>query len=150
VTDTEQLSDRLRVGGYRVTRPRQAVWRVLREADDHLTVEEIAARVADREPAVNLASVYRSLALFAELDLVRESRLGDADATRWELAHPDEHFHLICDRCGRVDHHAGDLVASIVEHLYSGHGFEARAVELSVVGRCAACAGHDRPPADRG
>jgi hypothetical protein len=39
-----------------------------------------------------------------------------------------------------VDHHAGDLVTSIVDHLRSGHGFDARSVDLSVVGRCAACA----------
>lgn len=141
VSSTEELSDQLRVRGYRVTRPRQAVWRALTDADDHLTVEEIAARVAERQPGVNLASVYRSLALFAQLDLVRESRLGDEDITRWELAHPDEHFHLICDACGRVDHHAGDLVARVVEHLRSGHGFDAHSVDLSVVGRCATCAG---------
>ncbi|MBW3604941.1 MAG: transcriptional repressor, partial [Actinobacteria bacterium] len=57
----------------------------------------------------------------------------------------DEHFHLVCDTCGRVDHHSGDLVGRIVEHLGSGHGFEARAVDLSVVGRCAACTGNAGP-----
>ena len=138
--NTDELSQRLRVMGYRITRPRQAVWRVLTDADQHLTVEEVARRVSQREPGVNLASVYRSLALFAELDLVRESRLGDEDVTRWEVAHPDEHFHLVCDVCGRVDHHAGDLVARVVEHLQSGHQFEARSVELTVAGRCARCA----------
>lgn len=141
--DVDELSDQLRLQGYRVTRPRQAVWRALMEADGHLTVEEVAARVAQRQPGVNLASVYRSLALFAELNLVRESRLGDEGVSRWELAHPDEHFHLVCDRCGRVDHHAGDLVASIVDHLRSGHAFQARSVRLSVVGRCADCAAKD-------
>jgi Fur family ferric uptake transcriptional regulator len=143
VSSTDELSDQLRVRGYRVTRPRQAVWRALTDADDHLTVEEIAARVAEGNPGVNLASVYRSLALFAHLDLVRESRLGDEDVTRWELAHPDEHFHLVCEVCGRVDHHVGDLVTRIVEHLRSGHGFDARSVDLSVVGRCASCATHE-------
>lgn len=138
----DRLSRQLRERGYRVTRPRRAVWRALTEADGHLTVEEVATRVAERDPGVNLASVYRSLTLFAQLDLVRESRLGDEDVTRWELAHPDEHFHLICERCGRVDHHAGDLVAQIVDHLRSGHDFSPTAVELSVVGRCAACAGN--------
>ena len=137
----ERLSRQLRERGFRVTRPRQAVWHVLVEADGHLTAEEVATRVSERQPGVNLASVYRSLALFAQLDLVRESRLGDEDVTRWELAHPDEHFHLICERCGSVDHHAGDLVAQIVDHLRSGHDFVPSAVELSVVGRCAACAG---------
>lgn len=142
VDGVDRLSRQLRERGFRVTRPRQAVWHALTEADGHLTAEEVAARVTERHPGVNLASVYRSLALFARLDLVRESRLGDEDVTRWELAHPDEHFHLICERCGRVDHHAGDLVARIVEHLRSGHDFSPTAVELSVVGRCAACAGN--------
>lgn len=135
----DELSDRFRVKGYRVTRPRQAVWRALNDAQGHLTVEELAARVAERHPGVNLASVYRSLALFAQLDLVRESRLGDEDVTRWEIAHPDEHFHLVCDVCGSVDHHAGDLVGQVVDHLRRWHHFEPRSVELTVAGRCAAC-----------
>jgi Fur family ferric uptake transcriptional regulator len=139
VHNVGELSDQLRRKGYRVTRPREAVWRALIEAEDHLTVEEVARRVGRQQPGVNLASVYRSLALFAQLDLVRESRLGDEDVTRWELAHPDEHFHLVCDVCGAVDHHAGDLVGQIVEHLRSGHQFEPQSVELTVVGRCGAC-----------
>ena len=129
----------LRNSGYRVTQPRQAVWRVLVDADGHLTVEEIAARVQRRDPGVNLASVYRSLALFEELELVRESRLAGEEASRWELAHPDEHFHLVCELCGRIDHHVGTLVEDIREHLADGHGFEAREVELIVTGRCAEC-----------
>lgn len=141
-----ELSAQLRERGYRVTRPREAVWQALIEADDHLTVEEVAARATQQHPGVNLASVYRSLALFAKLELVRESRLGDEDVTRWEIAHPDEHFHLVCDVCGAVDHHAGDLVEQIVDHLRSGHRFEPQSVELTVVGRCAACAGAAQAP----
>lgn len=130
----------LRRRGYRVTGPRRAVWRALSRAEGHLTVDELAARVHAEDPGVNLASIYRSLALFARLGLVRESRLGDADAGRWEVAHPDEHFHLVCDRCGRIDHHVGSLVQEIRDHLSEGHGFEPRDVDLTVTGRCAACA----------
>jgi Fur family ferric uptake transcriptional regulator len=83
--------------------------------------------------------VYRSLSLFSELDLARESRLGDQEASRWELAHPDEHFHLVCQRCGRVDHHVGTLVASVREHLRRGHGFVPDDIELTVTGTCADC-----------
>lgn len=129
----------LRRRGYRVTRPRRAVWRALVEADGHLTVEELTGRVHARDPTVNLASVYRTLALFEELDLARESRLGGAEAGRWELAHPDEHFHLVCDHCGRVEHHEGSLVQQIRDHLSFGHRFEPRDVELIVTGRCADC-----------
>lgn len=133
------MTEVLRAHGHRVTRPRRAVWRALVDAEGHVTAEELAERVQRSESGVNLASVYRSLALFQDLDLVRESRLGDDDAARWELAHPDEHFHLICDACGRVEHHVGTFVEQVRRHLQGSHGFEAANVELIVSGRCADC-----------
>jgi Fur family ferric uptake transcriptional regulator len=134
-----EVAEVLREHGHRVTRPRVAVWRALETSSGHATVEDLAVRAQELEPGVNLASVYRSLALFADLDLARESRLGDDEATRWEIAHPDEHFHLVCEACGRVDHHVGELVGQIEQHLRDGHAFVPRTVELIVTGRCAAC-----------
>lgn len=134
--DLEQL---LRTQGYRVTRPRRAVWEVLRTAKGHLTVEQVAAAARALGHDLDLASVYRSLDLLEHLGLARSSRLGDAEASRWEVAHPDEHFHLVCTSCGDIDHHVGSLVAQIRHHLDAGHGFAVEAVELTVTGRCAQC-----------
>ncbi|MTV24805.1 transcriptional repressor [Nitriliruptoraceae bacterium ZYF776] len=135
----EDLDRQLRDAGHRVTRPRRAVWRVLCHADEHLTVDQVHDRVLAGGDDVDLASVYRALALFEELDLARVSRLGDSDAGHWELAHPDEHFHLVCGTCGKVDHHVGTLVSQITHHLDEGHGFEVGEVDLVVTGRCADC-----------
>lgn len=132
------VAEVLRAHGYRVTPQRRLVWDVLHEARRHLTAEEIADRINERRGEVNLASVYRALALLSDLDLVRESRLGDAGA-HWELSHPDEHFHLVCDDCGEVTHHEGSLVEMVAHHLEDGHDFETHTVELVVTGRCARC-----------
>jgi Fur family transcriptional regulator, ferric uptake regulator len=137
--ERSELVDELRTRGYRVTRPRRAVWEVLREAEGHLTVDEVTARIVAAGEEVDLASVYRTLSLFEQLELARVSRLGDSEAGRWELMHPDEHFHLLCEVCGEVDHHVGSLVARIQEHLDTGHGFEVRGVELTVSGVCSRC-----------
>jgi Fur family transcriptional regulator, ferric uptake regulator len=136
VTD---IDGTLRAQGHRSTRPRRAVWQVLAAADEHLTVEQIDDRLRAGDDAVDLASIYRTLALFADLGIARETRLGGEEASRWERAHPDEHFHLVCAECGDVDHHVGSLVAQIHHHLDEGHGFEVRDVELVVTGRCARC-----------
>lgn len=137
--NTSDLTARLRANGHRVTSPRRAVFETLLDATEHLTVEDVAARATSRHPGVNLSSVYRSLDLLAELGLARETRFGDEDAARWELAHPDEHFHLVCQGCGAVDHHAGELVAQIIDHLAGGHHFQAHTVDLTVTGLCQAC-----------
>jgi Fur family transcriptional regulator, ferric uptake regulator len=135
-----EVGDVLREHGYRLTRPREIVWEVLRRAEGHLTAEQIADRAERLASGVNLASVYRALALLSDLDLARESRLGEGDAAVWEVAHPDEHFHLVCGSCGDVTHHAGDLVEQVREHLAGEHRFEVESVELVVTGRCARCA----------
>lgn len=138
MSDEESLTGTLRRHGYRITPPRLRVWQVL-ESGGHLTAEEIAQRIANAAgPDVNLASVYRSLALLEELELVRSSRLGEGSTT-WERAHPDEHFHLVCRQCGNVSHHRGTLVDKVATHLRTDHSFEPEHIELVVTGRCADC-----------
>lgn len=131
----------LRDRGFRLTSPRWLVWSVLRSAGGHLTAEEIAARVHDADPTINISSIYRSLTLFEDLDLVRESHLGIDQSARWEIAHPDDHFHMVCRRCGSVDHHVGELVDQIRSHLGDHHSFDAENVDLVVTGVCENCSG---------
>lgn len=137
--EMSELRSALVEAGHRMTGPRLAVWDVVASSDSHLTAEEIAEAVRDADPTVNLSSIYRSLALFTDLGLVRESNLGSNEATHWELAHPDEQFHLKCVSCGRVEHHTGDLVSQIEQHLSEHHGFAAGQVELLVTGICSEC-----------
>ena len=125
----------------RVTGARVAVWNTLSAADEHLTAEAVAERVALIDPSINLASVYRSLSLFEEVGEVRQSHLGSDRTAYWEIGHPDEHFHLVCRSCGHVDHHKGNLVQQIVDHLGEDHhSFVPERVELTVTGLCHNCA----------
>ena len=126
--------------GYRLTSPRWLVWSALRSAEGHLTAEEVTERVNDADPTVNRSSVYRSLTLFEELDLVRRSHLGIDESARWEIAHPDDEFHLVCRSCGSVGHHAGELVGRIRSHLGERHDFVAEGIDLVITGECADCA----------
>lgn len=124
-----------------MTVPRAVVCEVLDAADGHLTAEGIAERVRDRAPRVNLASVYRTLALLVDLGFVHESRAPGAQAATWEVAHRDDQMHLSCRRCGAVDHHSAPALADAVDHVGRAHGFHAEAVHVSLIGTCASCRG---------
>jgi Fur family ferric uptake transcriptional regulator len=140
--------DVLRRHGQRVTPARVIVWQVLADATEHLTAESVADRVATVDPSINLASVYRSLSLFQEIGEVRSSQLGSDRSSYWEMDHPDEHFHLVCRTCGRVDHHRGRLVQQIKDHLGGEeHDFVPERVELTVTGLCHNCKHARQPPA---
>jgi Fur family transcriptional regulator, ferric uptake regulator len=132
------VGDRLRTEGYRLTPQRRMVWEVLRRSDHHLTAEEIHAEVVRTAPDFNLASVYRTLTLLAELDMAKEVQLGGGKG-HWEINHPDDDFHLVCRGCGTVQHHPGDLVEQVRRHLAGQHGFSAENIDLVVHGICADC-----------
>lgn len=135
-----ELDAVLRAGQFRVTRPRRLVWEVLTGEHGHLSAQEIAEQVHSIDPAVNTSSVYRTLALFAELELVRESKLGDDDTSHWEPIHDDAVIHLVCEVCGEVLHHDADDVEQLRRRVLGEARFEVRSIEVVVRGRCERCA----------
>ena len=132
------VAHRLRNQGYRLTPQRQLVWDALRRATSHLTAEQIHEEVSKTVPDFNVASVYRTLTLLEELQLAKSVQLGDGKG-HWEVAHPDDEFHLVCRVCSRVIHHSSDLVQRARDHLSTKHGFVAERVDLVVYGVCADC-----------
>ena len=132
------LETALRRSDHRVTRPRQLVWDVLHGARAHLSAAEIVDAVHELDPGVNSSSVYRTLGLFAELNLVRESRLGETST--WEPAHEDAVIHLICSTCGTTSHHDAAVVDTLRTQLERSGNFEPHSIDVTVTGRCAQCA----------
>ncbi len=106
-------------------------------ADEHLSAQGILDRIDGGDAPINESSVYRTLSLFAELGLVRESRL-DETAT-WELFHDDAAIHLVCARCGHVIHHDTDLVHELRRSLEGRGDFVPAEIDVRVVGRCDSC-----------
>ena len=132
-----ELEATLREHGHRVTRPRSVVWQVLADTDGHLNALEITEQVQALDPGINQSSIYRTLALFTEIELVRESRLGDA--ATWERAHGDAVIHLVCDRCGAVDHHHAPSIERLRRELAGHPDFVTDAIDVRVTGHCTRC-----------
>lgn len=88
----------LRSKGERATVARQAVIGVLAEHHDHLSADEVTARLADE--GVHRTTVYRTLDRFAELGIVSLRQLP-GEATAYHLA-TTTHLHGYCEGCGTV------------------------------------------------
>ena len=132
------LERTLRDRDRRLTTPRRVVWEVLHSTEHHLSAAEIAAAARRIDPGINASSVYRTLALFAELDLVRESQLGDGPST-WEPDHDDHVIHLHCNSCGTTGHHDSSSVAALRTELLDDTDFAPLGIDIRVFGICATC-----------
>src|ERR671910_3369821 len=97
----EQLTEWLRKRGLRATSQRLVMHRLLRERNRHLTAEELLDEASSRLPGISLPTVYSTLELFEELGVVHRVN-GGGGTLLWDTR-GDDHHHLVCRRCGRVE-----------------------------------------------
>ena len=98
-----RLDEFIRQKGLRRTTQRDSIVRVVFSRDEHFTAEELFERVRKTDADTSRATVYRTLGLLVEADLLREIDLGD-NQTTYDPNFLDKpsHNHLMCIDCGRV------------------------------------------------
>ncbi len=131
----------LREQGYRITPQRQLILAALQQSNDHISAEEIHARILDKYPHVNISTVYRTLELLKNLDLVTETDLGSG-LFRYHFADKGHHHHLICEKCGTTTEVDESLLLPIKRTVFNEYGFRANISHLAIFGRCSKCEGY--------
>lgn len=112
---------------------------LLAAGDAHLSVDELAARVAEVHPSVHLSTIYRTLDALEEVGLVTRAPLGDHPAS-YHLTH-DVHHHAVCSGCGTVLNLATAPFEDLWRRLREEYGFHADPRHLTIDGLCARCVG---------
>ena len=112
----ELLKQRLKEKGLKVTHQRILVLSVLEQnSGRHMTAEDIYELVSQDYPEIGLATVYRTLQLLWDMQLVDRINLDDG-CVRYEIGHllqgdtQHNHHHLICRKCNKVIPFTDDLL----------------------------------------
>jgi Fur family ferric uptake transcriptional regulator len=142
------FSARLRRLRLRVTPQRLLVMEALAAGQGHMTADEIMRWAAERSPAINLATIYRTLDLLVSVGLVTQTDLG-AGAAQFELVGDSLHHHLVCERCGAIAELDDALIAPMRERLLHQHGFRASSRHMAIFGTCRACLEAERSQGSR-
>ena len=136
------LQERLEEHNIRLTPRRKAILRALaQEHDNHLSAEEGYLKIKQADNSIGLATVYRTLDLFAEAGIVHTVDFGDG-CRRFELASataPHYHHHLLCLGCGKVIEFAQDLLEDLEHQIEDTTGFCITNHSLRFYGYCHEC-----------
>lgn len=136
----DRIGDRLRDRGLRWTGQRRTVIEVLAETDGHVTAAEVVERCRRRDPRTIPSTVYRTLDVLEELGLVRHGHGADG-REEFHVLPASEHGHLHCTGCGATWELGADRAAAVARALRRDDGFEVDIGHVTLVGRCATCAG---------
>jgi Fe2+ or Zn2+ uptake regulation protein len=143
MTDTaaqdELLIARLRERGLRVTAQRLVLHRAIRGMSEHATAEEILTTASPLLPNLSLPTVYSTLELLEELDLVRRAPGIGSGPVLYE-PRPEPHGHFACRRCGRVEDLDADVDLGPAVAAAGAARMAPDGAEVVVTGLCAQCA----------
>lgn len=138
----KNYEEKLKVKGYRNTEQRQAVLNAIVENQGrHLSTEEIYEIVKVNSPDIGLATIYRTLLLLEEMELIHKIDFDDG-RSRYELNKNSEehlHHHLVCTKCGSIYEVKEDLLEQLEHQIYSKNGFLITNHSVKFYGICSRC-----------
>jgi Fur family ferric uptake transcriptional regulator len=124
--------------GPRPTKQRLAVLEALASVDDFRSAQEVHEILSSSGSPVGLATVYRTLQLYADQGDVDVLRREDGEAI-YRRCSDTHHHHLVCRSCGTTVEVEGRAVETWTSAIAIEHGFSDLSHTLEIVGTCAAC-----------
>ena len=132
--------------GLRSTDQRRLIVETFFRAPNHVSIEELLAKVRAEDPRVGYATVYRTLKLLAECGVAYERNFGGDGLTRYELADDSSHHdHLICVACGDITEFEEPKIEALQEQIAARYGFELQSHKHEMYGLCPSCQKKRRP-----
>jgi Fur family transcriptional regulator, ferric uptake regulator len=122
--------------GLKTTRQRNTIIAVFFRLRGHISVEELLKEVKKVNPRIGYATVYRTLHLLVESNLVEERRFGDGLARYEGHSDVEHHDHMICLECGEISEFYNPRLEALQEKLAEENNFQIFRHRLELYGAC--------------
>ena len=131
------IIDALRKKGYKATPQRIAICKVALQTSTHPTAQEIYKKVKEEYPTISLATVYQTLKVLKELNLVQELPFFQRKIRFDPYTKP--HINLVCLKCGAIKDLNDPTAQLIVDKLTNSAEFKVNGQRIDIYGICKKC-----------
>ncbi|MBI3267558.1 MAG: transcriptional repressor [Planctomycetes bacterium] len=125
--------------GLRVTQTRMQIAETVFSTHKHFTPDELAEWVRKKDSSTGRMTVYRTLGLLVESELVEELTLRKGQNLYEHVVGHKHHHHMICLRCGRIQEFSNEALESLPRQVARQKGFTATSHAIKIHGFCKAC-----------
>lgn len=135
------LMEELTSRGVRITRQRQLLVSIIQNSPRHLDASSLLGIAKQQDPDINLATVYRTLALLKNRGLIDELDLMHIEGEKhyYEAKTSSDHCHIACFGCGAIMEYASPLFERLKKKIATDSGFQIRVSRLELGGLCRKC-----------
>ena len=120
-----------------LTKQREVVLRVIRDAREHLTANEVFGAAKGLLPTISFATVYNSLRYLKEAGHIAEISFGNGASRYDRITH--RHDHAICTVCGKLVDIEMEIPAAMLDEAAEQSNFRPESLEFTLRGKCPEC-----------
>jgi Fur family ferric uptake transcriptional regulator len=121
----------------RMTMQRKVILDELNKLKTHPTAGELCQIVREKLPRISLGTVYRNLEILSRQGVIQKLDVG-GNEMRFDGT-VDNHYHLRCLRCGKVDDVEMEPFGHLEDGLKGETSFKVLSHRLEFVGICMRC-----------
>lgn len=136
----EDIKNRLKKCGLRVTPQRMAVMEAVESLHNHPTAEEISRFIHLNNPTIATGTVYKTLDTLVEKELIKRVKT-DRDIMRYD-SETGWHHHLYCAISDRIEDYYDDELNELLERYFEKKkigGFDIEEIKLQIIGKFPDC-----------
>lgn len=134
------MKDILKNSGMRWTRQRQLIYDQVCAENGHYTAEEIHCKLMAKDINAGLSTIYRTLQLLEDRNLIKRVPLGGDTAVYESCIGPDHgHHHMYCTSCGKMQEIHVDMLDDIEKLLKTKYDFHVTGHTVLFSGLCRNC-----------
>jgi Fur family ferric uptake transcriptional regulator len=125
----------------RLTTQRRLLVGIIQDSPRHLDAATLLQIAREKDPHIDRATVYRTLALLKDRGLIDELDLMHIEGEKhfYEAKTNRDHCHMACFRCGAIMEYASPAFEKLKQEMVQQSGFQIRVVRLEVGGVCKRC-----------
>ncbi len=141
MTSGQDIQGTLKKRGVRLTRQRQILLELIEQSGQHLDAEKLYELAKKRDPKINRVTVYRTLKMLKDSQFIDELDLMHWEGGQhyYETRAKQEHAHVVCLRCGKIEEFYGEPLARLRRQIESHFGFQIVVARTEVGGYCSHC-----------
>ena len=130
----ETIEEKCLAKGVKLTEQRKIIAKVMSSSKDHPDVDELYKRVSNIDPKISIATVYRTIKLFAEEGIVTKHGFKGGKA-RYEELSESHHDHLIDIKTGEIFEFVDDEIEKLQKKIAEKLGYDLVDHKLELYGR---------------
>ena len=135
------LMEELVARGVRITAQRRLLVGIMQDASRHLDAAALLKIARQKDPEIDRATVYRTVALLKQCALIDELDLMHLEGEKhyYEARTSRDHCHMACFQCGAIMEYTSSSLEKLKEEMAKRSGFQIRILRLEVGGLCQKC-----------